>query len=43
MYKALPNATPLSIHTFGFGDNYDNDVMRGLSNLSDGNFYYVEN
>jgi len=31
-----------SIHTFGYGHEHDSDLMTRISNLGDGNFYFVE-
>ena len=31
-----------TLHTFGYGHNYDEKVMNKLANLRDGSFFYVE-
>jgi len=31
-----------TLHTFGYGDDHDAGLMTGLSDLKDGNFYYIQ-
>ena len=31
-----------TIHSFGFGADHDPALMNKISNIKDGNFYYVE-
>lgn len=33
---------PYTIHSFGFGSDHDPKLMNSISQLKDGNFYYVE-
>lgn len=37
------NIGDFSINTFGFGDDYDSDVMKTIAQRKLGNFYYIEN
>jgi len=41
-YDNFPNSSNISINTFGFGDDHDPKLMGSISNLKDGNFYYVD-
>jgi len=41
-YDKFPNSNNISINTFGFGDDHDPKLMGNISNLKDGNFYYVD-
>ena len=31
-----------TIHTFGFGNDHDPNLMTDICNLRDGNFYFIE-
>ena len=32
---------PFTIHTFGFGNQHDADLMSSIADIRDGNFYYI--
>lgn len=31
-----------TIHCFGYGEDHDQILMRNISQLKDGNFYYIQ-
>lgn len=31
------------MHTFGYGEDHDSDLMIQIANLRDGSFYYISN
>ena len=41
-YDKFQNCNNISINTFGFGDDHDPKLMGNISDLKDGNFYYID-
>jgi hypothetical protein len=39
----FPRDHNFTIHTFGFGNDHDPELMTSIADLRDGNFYYIEN
>lgn len=34
--------TPYTVHTFGYGKEYDPKLMTEIADLKDGDFYYIK-
>lgn len=39
--KENQNLGVFNIHSFGFGQDHDEDLMSHIANLKDGSFYYI--
>jgi uncharacterized protein YegL len=42
LYAEKKQCADYTIHAFGYGDDHDSELMSGISDLRDGNFYYIQ-